>query len=152
MDRPREGTQFGCPEAARGVWSVVGDAAVGVRKMEHRSTTQAPLSACSWQVMPLVAVGFGSRHTPEVGLTSQPIISAPTVGQGPGGTPAVVGGVTESSQNCMSAVESPWGGICSTSFPSRSTPVPPISHHSLEPDLGASTTTAGELTLPMTGL
>ena len=50
-------------------------------------------------------------------------------------------------------VGSSWGGIHSGSIPSRSIPVPPTSHHSLEPNLMASGPTTGEEhTLPPTGL
>ena len=43
-------------------------------------------------------------------------------------------------------------GILSGSSPSGSAPVPPTSHCSPETDLGASTQTTGEQTLPSTGL
>ena len=43
-------------------------------------------------------------------------------------------------------------GILSSSSPSRSTPTPPTSYCSLEPNLGASTPTTGEQTLPLTGM
>ena len=39
-----------------------------------------------------------------------------------------------------------------SSSPSRSTPVPPTSYCSLEPNLGASTPTTGEQTPPLTGM
>ena len=65
------------------------------------------------------------------GLTSEPIISTPSAGAGPGAGPAAadfVGrhtGWRAASQNCMSPVGNPWGGIHKGSFPSGSAPVPP---------------------------
>ena len=56
----------------------------------------------------------------------------------------VAGSITESHVLRHSS----WGETCSGSFPRGSAPVPPASHHSLEPDLGTSTTTTGEQTLP----
>lgn len=42
-------------------------------------------------------------------------------------------------------VDSPCRGLLSGSFPKRSVPIPPTSHHSLEPDLGVATpTTKGQ--------
>ena len=103
-------------------------------------------------------VGFGSSHSPELGLTSELIFSTPRVGTGLGVVPAAVDFVGThtkwwvASQNPTSLVNSPWGGICSGSFPSENAPVPPTSHCSLEPDLGASTPITVEQTLPPTGL
>ena len=45
-----------------------------------------------------------------------------------------------------------WGWRWSGSFPSGRAPVSPTSHHSLEPDLGASIPTTREQTLPPTDL
>jgi len=94
-------------------------------------------------------VGFGSSHSPELRLTSELIISTSRGGTGLGVVPAAadfVGTHTKwwvASQNPTSLVDSPWGGICSGSFPSENAAVPPTSHCSLEPDLGASTPTTG---------
>ena len=65
-----------------------------------------------------------------------------------GCTHRVAGGITESHVLAGSS----WGGTCNGSSPRGSAPVLPTSHHSLEPDLGISTTTTGEQTLPLTGL
>ena len=103
-------------------------------------------------------VGFGSSHSPELGLTSELIISTPRVGTGLGVVPTAADFVgTHSkwwaaSQNPTSLVDKPWGGICSGSFPSENVPVPPTTHCSLEPHLGASTPTTVEQTLPPAGL
>ena len=62
---------------------------------------------------------------------------------------------TPGDRRCYRAhvqVDNSWGGIHSSSFPSGSSPVPPTSHHSLGLDLGASTSTTGEQTLPLIGL
>lgn len=102
----------------------------------------------------MAVVGFGCPYTLEVELTAKPIIRAPTVWAGPGAVPAAADLVDTHtgwwmiSQNHMSPVDSSWEGIHSGSFPNRSTVVLPTSHHSLEVDLGASTSKTGEQTLP----
>ena len=114
------------------------------------------------------------------GATLEPIIGTPTAGGASvdfrGGTDIWAeyqhscrgggsGGSASSSKLCRRAhlvvgfatelhflVDSPWGGTHSGSFPSGSAPVLPTSHCSLELDLGVSTPTMGEQTLPPTGL
>ena len=56
------------------------------------------------------------------------------------------------SQSCMSQCTAPGEEHAVASFSEGVLPVPPTSHHSLEPDLGASTPTTGEQTLTLTGL
>lgn len=57
-------------------------------------------------------------------LTWEPIISAHTVGVGLAVTDLNTMN-TECATDYVSQGDSPWGGVCSSSFPSRSPPVPP---------------------------
>ena len=108
------------------------------------STIAASLSVCSQQGIASATMGFANfvgAHV-EAGLKSELITSAPVVEVAPecsgsnsdfcGHTHQVTGSITESHI----LADSSWGRTRSGSFPRGSTPVPPISHHSSELDLG----------------
>lgn len=85
--------------------------------VHHRNTIVSVLMVVSGSG----SGGLSEMHIVEVGLTLEPIISAPIMGAGLGVCPAAedfVGmhiGWRAASQNPVSPVDSPWVGVCSGS-------------------------------------
>ena len=97
----------------------------------------------------MVACGARGCKLRELEGRGRVIINSPTAGVCPGAGPAAAEFVSlhirwwVASQNRMSLEDSPWGGVWSGSFPSRSIPFPPISQCILELDLGRTGPTRG---------
>ena len=141
-DRHGESTWFGYAEISRRAWSVVWAIRGGTHRTGHRSTKGAPVNAgraecrstietsfsvCSQWYMAPATPDFGSTHTHThthtPGLTSEPIISAPTMGHCFSGHQELMlcerahtkgKAATRANYQCSHSQDGSWGGTSSS--------------------------------------